>query len=266
VADPPLPDPISSLPEGLPPEAEGLGTLEVVYESSRTGAVLYLLAGPLLLLVCGAFCYATLVDRWNHHDQEFDTDGMKIVLILLMGGLLALGQGVRLMVKTRLRVLVFSGGLLRIQGEKVARCPWDQLEALFQYGFRARHLGSQTHMVRRSDGEEFWFEAGHLKGSDLVRLLTRLQKVVKARFYPAALAAFGAGETVEFGKLGVHQDGLRRGDSFITWEEIGTMGEDHEGDYTVRKKGAALEWCAEPVKSIPNYCVFAELLSFSPAR
>jgi hypothetical protein len=245
-----------------------LGTLEEVYESSRGGAVVWLVVGPLLLLICGISWYATLADKWNGVAVELETDAMKLFLLLFTGGLLALGQGVRLVVMARLRVLVFSGGLLRIKGGKVARCPWDQLEALFQSGFHARHLLSRTHRIRRQDGEEFWFETSHLKGSDLASLLTRLQGVVMAHFYPAALAAFRAGETVEFGKLGIHQDGLRRGGSFIAWEEMGTMGEDHEGDFTVRKKGAALEWCAEPVNSIPNYCVFAELLSrrFSPTR
>jgi hypothetical protein len=233
------------------------------------GALLLLLIGPLLLLLSGAIWYANLVDEWNRHVREFHPDMMKFAFPLLAVGLFAFGEGLRLIVKFRLRVLVFSGGLLRLQGDKVARCPWDQIEALFQFGYRANGPGSLTHMVRRRDGEEFWFESSHLKGSDVRSLLTRLQEVVKERFYPAALAACRAGETVEFGELGVHQAGLRYGGSFISWSEIQmTSGEDHQGDFTVQKNGALFAWCAKPVRTIPNYCVFVELLPsrFLPSR
>jgi hypothetical protein len=124
-------------------------------------------------------------------------------------------------------VRVFADGLAIVNGNRVERCRWDEVEAFWQQltvnqatlGGIPITSGVKIHQyrVRRRDGKEFKFEENY-------RQVAELGEAIRCRTFPHLLAAAKAkvakGESAAFGETQLDRTGIQGRLGTLTWDEI----------------------------------------------
>jgi hypothetical protein len=124
----------------------------------------------------------------------------------------------------RVRILVFTEGLARFDGQSLATCRWDEIETVQgvvkTYRVDFATVGSRFIITIRLAGDREMRIDGardHLAGMDV--LYQRLAAESARHLLPRCHAAIEAGETVPFGVLGISKQGLHWGKHILAWND-----------------------------------------------
>ena len=126
---------------------------------------------------------------------------------------------------SRVRVLVFEGGLARFDGENLVSCRWDEIETVewSATSYRARGIPLGTRFVitlKLASGGQMVFDGAREHLPAMESLSHRISKETTTRLLPRTLAALKAGQTIAFGELGVSRLGIHCGDRALAWGEV----------------------------------------------
>lgn len=158
------------------------------------------------------------------------------------------------------RVYVCQYGVLFMKGSRPEVFRWEQVQSMWQEVTRHYRNGIYTgtthkYTVQRTDGLKVVFNDRFKKVEDLGNSLSR---AITATMLPNVLAAYNAGQQINFGPLSVSQQGVSNGREVLPWYEIKEFGVN-KGIVSVRKEGKWLNWSTIGVSKIPNFAVFMAL-------
>jgi len=161
------------------------------------------------------------------------------------------------------KVIVHEGGLLQVRrtGERIIpwddiQCVWEQITEHYTNGI---YTGtSYVYTLRLYDGTRLKYTNSGL--NNVQKLGETILHETSQVLYPRALKTYNKGKTVDFGKLGISEDGLSYGSSLLAWDEIEAV-RIKQGYIHVRKRDKWLNWCNIPFSSIPNPRVFISLVN-----
>jgi hypothetical protein len=249
------------LPRDLPVGVERLGYPTAVYRGKISGPVTGIVFGS-LLAGGGVVAVMTALVFLIRANGRAEMGGPVVVSLIAMG---CIPLGISLIFlclnNLRLRVGVFTDGLLYCKGQRVEMLRWDEIKSVLQCIVKQFVNGVYT-------GTLYRYTLEHEDGSRLV-LTTRIQHIetlgaaiqqeITRRKLPAAVQGYDLGQPVKFGKLVVENEGMRYNDAFLPWEDIDEVKVD-KGVVMVRKKGKWLNWKNVSVALIPNFFVFLALV------
>jgi hypothetical protein len=161
------------------------------------------------------------------------------------------------------KVIVHEGGLLQVRrtGERVI--PWEDIECVWQqiteHYTNGIYTGTTyTYNLRLRDGSRLKYS--NYTVNNVKKLGEIILHETSQVLYPKAMKAYNKGKTVDFGKLGISEDGLSYGSSLLTWDEIEAV-RIKKGYIHVRKRDKWLNWCNIPFSTVPNPLVFISLVN-----
>jgi hypothetical protein len=102
-----------------------------------------------------------------------------------------------------------------------------------------------------------WCSTHGLKNID--ELGNLIQQHVTELLLPRAVNAISAGRTLEFGMLGVDQNGIAYKREVLSWQNIESI-QVKKGKLIIRENGKWLDWTSISVADIPNLFVFLHLV------
>lgn len=165
------------------------------------------------------------------------------------------------LINLRLRVYVWASGFIRAKGHQLYVRRWDHISSIRQNITRHYTNGVYTgtthvYTLLATDGTSVTFreplgDIDHL-GTTLVREITRVQ-------LPKAIAAYNAGERLQFGGITVSKEGIGNGKETLPWSQVKDI-QVNKGYVSVKKEGKWLNWSSAPVAAIPNFFVFLPLV------
>jgi hypothetical protein len=181
----------------------------------------------------------------------------EVAVVCSIGGLLALFHGLRCL-WSRYALLVGPEGFLRLQGERVDVCRWDEIERFSQeiHAARKDHLWT-SYTLDRNDGERLVFKGNHLE--NIQGFGAAVREGMLRRRLPELLRRFAAGETLEFGMLRVGVDGITSGDATLPWEDLGRL-QVNETDVAIFRRGMSRSWYKTRTANVPNVFLLEALV------
>lgn len=125
---------------------------------------------------------------------------------------------------SRVRILVFTEGLARFDGQCLLTCRWDEIETVQgivkTYRVDLATVGSRFIITVQFGAEgEMHIDGAkeHLAGMDV--LYQRICAESSRHLLPRFSAAIEAGQTVTFGELGISKSGLHWGRHVLAWDD-----------------------------------------------
>lgn len=189
-----------------------------------------------------------------------------------------------------LRVLVYSWGLIRLDGDDEDRVAWEEIDRLYQKITKVIRNGQHTvtgytYTLGLGDGrsvklastmvadQEMRSKAAPLReavpGQTTHLSFEQLGRKIKAEVahvrLPEIAACLQAGEAVSFGPLRVTPAGLSKGRHVLRWDEIKDV-RVSDGIVSFKKEGQWLAWKKVAVEKIPNYFLFDSVVRASLAQ
>jgi hypothetical protein len=156
-------------------------------------------------------------------------------------------------------VAVYPHGFAYQRGKHLDFCTWERITTFWSYRYCVPNVVPRIkYWVTRDDGAIFAFKDSRLHNVE--ELAGTIYAHVRDRLLAPALAAFNAGERVEFGPIAIDRQGLAYRGEHLTWDRIEEAHADTEGDFVVKKRGKTYAWCELSTARIPNFWVFNELL------
>ena len=156
-------------------------------------------------------------------------------------------------------VAVYPHGFAYQRGKQLDFCTWERITTFWSYRqCRPDTLNSYKYWVTRDDGAVFAFKSSRL--NDVDDLAGHIYSQVRDRLLAPALAAFQAGERVEFGPVAIDREGLTYRGEHLTWDQIEEASADTDSDFVVKKRGKTYAWCELSTARIPNFSILLELL------
>jgi hypothetical protein len=161
-------------------------------------------------------------------------------------------------------VYVCPAGLLYQHNGKTDAIRWDQVEAFWQRVVRRYSYGIQTgtyhqYTIRRYDGATFKFD-DHLYnvgalGDTIARETTRL-------LWPRFIAAYQAGQTINFGQISLNLQGVSNGKELLPWQQVKEI-KVKGGFVSIQKDDNHwLKWRTIQASKIPNVNVFLAMVDY----
>lgn len=171
----------------------------------------------------------------------------------------------------RSQVYVCTDGLLRVKAGSAEAIRWDQIRELSKsfmyYGQAQLGIGLKLppalkeYRLRRNDGTELAIAKAFSK---FRQLGTTIEGEVTRRMLPSAIAAYSAGQIVQFGPISVSMQGVHfpNKQEPLTWEEVHKVYTGNGMVYVSSKKKGALLYSTDTflVPVVPNFCVLVELV------
>ncbi len=157
------------------------------------------------------------------------------------------------------RCYLCSHGVMSIKGKQVQTIRWDQIrriQKIFRTGIS--NIPQQYILYRPEDEEplvlDSVFTGFGILGKQIEREVTR-------RLLPEALAAYKAGQTLNFGAVNVTPQGLSLEETrkALPWEKLGAI-DENKGYLIVKEKGTLSTWENIEVSTMLNLCVLLPLI------
>lgn len=185
---------------------------------------------------------------------------------LLLLGLGAYALGMFLVVLPALddvgaRVEVMPAGLLLVRRGRPRQFAWEDIRAVWQHVSRVHIYGiplfvTHSYTLRLQDGSTVTLNDDIGQVAELGDVI---QREVTARLLPRCIEACDAGETVDFGRLRVSRQGLRKGaGAVLDWREITDIAVA-EGYLCVWRAETLWPWARVAVRAVPNVFVLLAL-------
>jgi hypothetical protein len=159
-------------------------------------------------------------------------------------------------------VFVCSEGFLFKRGSRLDAFRWDQVAAVWQKVTKRYYNGIYMGMrhkytIQRVDGAKVAFTD---RFPDVEALGDVIAREVTNCQFPRVIAAYNAGQTVQFGPLSVNVQGVSNSREQVPWGQIQSINVD-QGFVKIRKEGKLLGWSTVAVSKIPNFFVFMALVN-----
>jgi hypothetical protein len=133
---------------------------------------------------------------------------------------------------------------------------WESIRDAGQYGVKLKTIYRYT--VQPRNGRKIVF-TDTVEG--IKKLGSTIQKEVTRRKLAQAHAALNAGQTVDFGKVGVSRWGIIISKKTTPWNQIRNVKAD-EGFIVIEREGKPLNWVRK-VGDIPNVYAFLTLVNMA---
>ncbi|MBO0781913.1 MAG: hypothetical protein J2P37_24095 [Ktedonobacteraceae bacterium] len=250
----------------LPPEAHQmamtyqLGTPLAEYRGGFTGRSI---GGIILGIIFTGLFGAIAIGIMNDSSSSSSDGGPIIIMVVLalVGLCFLLWSIIAPIIYSSWRVYVCSDGFVFAKGSEVQPTRWEHVQAVWQSVTRHYRNGIYTgtthkYTVERSDGYKVVFDDRFKKVSDLGDTLSNKATAI---MLPRVLAAYNAGNVVNFGPLSVQLQGVSNGRELLPWSQISDFSVN-QGIVSVRKEGKWLNWSSVEVAKIPNFFVFMALV------
>jgi len=242
---------LKKLRECLPPEAEKLGPMRSIHDGPTVMPILGMIVfGGIALVGLLCFPFAFFVSNI--------APAIPAVFALPLGTLGFL----RCFWNLGQKVITFEKGFVQINRGKFLVVSWKDVDYVWQAVVDRKVNGinkgtSYTYTIKLRDGIQTTFNntLGNIK-----RLGQILMHESSQAIYPRAMKAYNKGKTVNFGSLGVSQDGLHYSGSMLEWDEIDAV-EIKEGYLSVSKSGKWFNWCNIAASAVPNIYVFTSMVN-----
>lgn len=225
---------------------------ETVYGGQNSAASIGCIVGGIALVLLEIYLVQQVLDGQIRGKMAM----LPWLLPLLIGFFLIHGLSNLL---NPITVAVYPHGFSYQRGRPLDFCTWERISTIWSYQYCVPDaVPRYKFWVTRDDGALFAFNNGRL--NDVEELAGRIYAQVRDRFLAPALAAYSAGDPVEFGPIAIDRTGLTYRGEHLTWTQIVEAGPDAESDFVVRKQGKVYAWCELSTKHIPNFWIFQELL------
>jgi hypothetical protein len=248
-------------------EYEGLspGTaLGAKVEEFRTENWSQLLRGciGLFCLSIGALIVIVQVMDAFKGELRLTKAGLVVTMMLLVAGV-GLLRGIR--EAARVRVELFSEGLILREGSIVVSCFWKEIlvvlekEATHQQQRELESIASiaRAFVLRLSSGRTIVLKS-YLR--DLERLGAAIQRGTLPHLLPQYQSALCAGRDAEFGSIRLVYAGIEVAKKTLPWSELGRIVRDG-GWLKIKKRGAWFAWKKVRLNEVPNAHVLQEIVS-----
>lgn len=248
---------------------EHLGTIRATLDtnklirSNRTSGIIMLLVGVVVALIG-----AGIVASGGGEGLHIIFGGVIFLLGpgIIYGGWQSLGTSLRL---TRtgetMQVYICENGLIVVQNNTQPQpFRWETLlvwRSATEHRTRLRYAGQITtgftfaFTLQRDDGYRVVI-TNNLDNPHLLDLYLR-RHVLRARL-PGYLAAYKAGQTLDFGRLTLSHQGIGNGREVLPWASVRAI-DAKSGYISIEGAGSTLRWSGIPAESIPNVFVFLAL-------
>ncbi len=278
------------LPANAPEEARHLGPLVEHFPTSvgawrYIGVVPFFGLGCLMLFGMTASLLMETVAPRDPARAPTSTGAVAAALaVALLAPLFFIGVGVAASIYLyrlrRMEAWVFADGIVAANASRTVAWRWDDLALVWQKvtkqvagggsaleGAISGALAAATERIggwivltlQSRDGTQI-----RLAGLQYAnRLRAAIIQETLPRLLPAARAMYDSGTTVQFGRLGVSQQGLHDGQDVLPWAEVNevklaeTMDSQAVG---ISKKGKWLYWSKVAIGKVPNAHVFFALV------
>jgi hypothetical protein len=162
-----------------------------------------------------------------------------------------------------LKVILHEGGIAHMRHGKRRLISWNDIKNVWQQITEHYTNGVYTgtsymYTLELEDGSRFVYTNAMLQHVE--KLGNVILHHTSEAIFPLALRDYDKGEIVDFGPLGVSQEGLHYGKSLLDWDEI-TAVKIKAGYISVGKRGKWFNWCNIAAASIPNLLVFESLVN-----
>lgn len=159
-------------------------------------------------------------------------------------------------------VFVCSEGFLFKRGSRLDAFRWDQVAAIWQKVTRRYYNGIYTgtrhkYTVQHIDGTKVIFTD---RFPDVEALGDVIAREVTNRQIPQMIAAYKAGQTLQFGPLSVNMQGVSNNRELLPWSQVQGISVD-QGSVRISKEGKLLSWSTVTVSKIPNVFAFIALVN-----
>lgn len=159
-------------------------------------------------------------------------------------------------------VRVYAGGLVSTTRRGSDSFRWDQISATWQQVTRHTTNGipsGTTHIytIQREDGRKAIFNDAL---SHVEQLGKTIQQQTFQHLFPRAVTSYMAGESLNFGKLTINQQGVSNGKELIPWGDVKQV-QLNQGVISISKQGRWFKWSNVTVAQTPNVFVFLQLVS-----
>lgn len=181
-----------------------------------------------------------------------------------LGLLFALGGGYSIWQsrsEQELAIRTFRDGLTHTHKGKTEAMRWDEMTNVTMSLINNKNLRAMfyNYTLQSDDGRKITFNYNDQAMQNMQQLNDTIQSEITTRQLPKAIAAYNAGNTVNFGRLALSKDGLSNGKETISWSEVEEV-KLQNGAVTVRKKEKWLNWSNVTVGSTPNIYVFLHMV------
>lgn len=236
----------------VPAEAQPLGTPVAEYTPGPRSQKANLIGSVVLIVfgLGGILLGIYLASLYGSGQLCFSVAGLISCLLGVLWFVLSKRQ-------SDLRVLVFPEGLSYTKRGKTDIIRWDDVATVKQ-NITRHQQGGTTHVytVQLTDGRKHTFSDG-LAG--VQNLGNTIQQEVTRRILPRAVEAYGAGETIPFGKVSISKDGITRGKETLSWDQIKGVKLDR-GVISIKKEAKWLRWSSVRVAETPNVFVLLAIV------
>jgi hypothetical protein len=160
-------------------------------------------------------------------------------------------------------VLVYPEGLARCRFGRTSFYRWSQVRAVWNNSSHAHHGGKDHRLfmactVVFEDDRRFVF-GRHFQA--LARLGQTIEEESCRALLPRVLAAYDAGETIEFGKLRLSVEGLHKGTVTQPWAEVTGISFDRDGWLAIGWKDREWkDWIGVSPNKVSNLHLLLNLL------
>jgi hypothetical protein len=156
------------------------------------------------------------------------------------------------------RVYVFNYGMIYGKGGQHEPLRWDQIQTVWHKITQGRSSTTHSFTVQRTDGQSFKLPY-MLK--DILNLGTTIENEVARVRMPGTIAAYQAGQTINFGAITVDTRGISNGRKLIPWPEAGRLAIKN-GNLLLDRMGRTT---ALSVKSaaVPNLALLDGLINYA---
>ncbi len=165
--------------------------------------------------------------------------------------------------KLTLKVDLHEGGLVHSQHGKRRIIKWDDIFSVKQAITEVYRNGcymrtDYKYTLELEDRTRIVYTNSRLERVE--KLANVIIEKTSALILPQVLRDYDKGEVIDFGTLGVSQDGIYYGNTLLEWDDIKGV-RISEGYISVSKRGKWFNWCNIAAGNIPNLMVFLSLVN-----
>ena len=161
------------------------------------------------------------------------------------------------------QIYVGTDGLMRVKGNQAEAIRWDQIAAMQKIYTRLQNnYFLKAFNLFRPDGSVMTIEKSY---KDFKVLGKTIEDEVNRRMLPGAIAAYNAGNPVNFGPLLLSYQGISvqkpKELKTLTWNEFKAI-KEYDGRVNIKKQGSLTTWETLFIPDIPNLCVLLALVQY----
>ncbi|HEY4388980.1 MAG TPA: DUF6585 family protein [Ktedonobacteraceae bacterium] len=244
-----------------------LGKVQKIYKNEYTVD----LTTGLSFCMLGALCFLPLLFTALSGGVSLPTIGsFRGPLGLFLLGFLLFGYGINRTIgginkfitnthHKNPRYYLCSYGILSIKGKQVQALRWDQINIAQKNVLTGPPYLLQYYVLRPLDDREPMVLEHIVTGVE--GLVIQIEREIARYFLPRSIAAYKAGQRLNFGALEITSQGLsmQGGEKNLPWETVGSV-DVREGALIIKEKGTLSIWANIDISELYNPCILLPLI------